>query len=195
MPKLSDKVRKFVDKQEPDASGGGFAVIREKYVHARLEAVTVEDDDRYGESWNLTFGSLVGDASGTEYPGKQFYRLSIPAGSKPPADYRPYKGGVRNEDATPAECQDAWTKKIEKDGAKLHALFDVAGYTTDSDTDELLGETYLLELAVQKAKSGAREGQEVNRVMGFGKPGSNLAAAGDGAGGGGASAAADEDEF
>lgn len=47
----------------------------------------------------------------------------------------------------------------------LKAAFDAFGYTTDSDTEEMLGEWAVLHITQEVAQQGKRAGQTVNRVQ------------------------------
>lgn len=47
----------------------------------------------------------------------------------------------------------------------LKQAFDAFGYTTDSDTDEMLGEWAVLYITQEVAQQGAKAGQTVNRVQ------------------------------
>lgn len=195
MPKLTTGQQKFVGKQDPEnARGRTFTVIQESKVLAKLEEVNVGYTDNDEEYWNCVFGSLVGAESGDEYPGKQFFRINLPKG-KAPASYRPYKNGQKNEDATPEEIAEAWQKRIERSGAQLNALFTIAGFTLDSDTDELIGSQYGLDISVERARGGKHQGKDVNRVDGLFAPTGGEASGDDFDGDGGGSAAGADDEF
>lgn len=168
MPKLEGRVLKFVEKQEPDAAGGGgFVLIEEKQVLGTLAEVREEESD-YGTQWVVVWNNLT-SLSGKEYPGSLSTWLNVPGGSKPPATWKVYrKGSDVTDTLSAAEKQDAWTEQIQKQGAKIHALFAIPGYTTDSDTDELVGEIYLLDVGVVAKKGDATV--KYNKVWGFQNP-------------------------
>lgn len=192
MPKLAGRVQKFVDKQEPNAEGGGgFVVIEEPQVLGALAEVREEEGD-FGTQWVVSWDKLT-SLSGKEYPGKLTLWMNIPGSSKAPAGWKVIRGGQDvTETKSAAEIQDLWTEQITKQAARVHALFAVPGYTTDSDTDELIGELYLLDIGTRPRKDSP--GQKVNRVFGFRSP---KEATGDGgfAEGGEAGKATDDDEF
>ena len=59
-----------------------------------------------------------------------------------------------------------WANTSLSDNAvwKLKEMFDAFGYTTDSDTDELIGETVKLIVSQRVIGSGARKGELGNNV-------------------------------
>ena len=54
----------------------------------------------------------------------------------------------------------------EKAKGKMKSVFDAFGYSTDSDTDEMIGEWVVLHLGQEVATQGKRAGQTVNRILG-----------------------------
>lgn len=190
IPKLADRVAKYVAKQEPSL-GSSFEPIQVPKVIGTLKEVR-EEEGEYDVQWVAVFSDLV-DLAGRTYGGSLFYRMTIPGGSKPPAGWVPYINGVKREDATAAERQDAWTKRIADQGARLHGFFDIVGYTPDSDSDEVIGEKYGLNISVRtNRKDATRKYNSVDGLFDANKAtdGDDLddaSAAGGGAG--------DDDEF
>lgn len=188
MPKLAGPVQKFVDKQKPDAAGGGgFVLIEEPQVLGALAEVR-EEEGEYGTQWVVTWDKIV-SLSGKEYPGNLTLWMNVPGKSKAPADWKPRRKGATVEGLSAAERQEMWTEQISKQGARIHALFAVPGYTTDSDTDELIGEIYLLDIGIVKGDKDPT--RKFNKVWGFRSP---KDATDDGGFGDGDSADSDSDD-
>lgn len=59
------------------------------------------------------------------------------------------------------------TSLSPKSAGNLKATFDAFGYSTDSDTDEMIGEWAVLTVDIEIASQGKRSGQRVNRVRGL----------------------------
>lgn len=192
MPKLADRVQKFVDKQEA-SYGYSFEPIPVPKVIGTLKEVR-EEEGEFSTQWVAVFGDLV-DLAGKEWGGQLFYRMTIPGGSKPPAGWAPYIGGVKREDASAAERADAWKKQIEAQGAKLHGFFEIVGYATNSDTDELINEKYGLNISVRSStKDPTRKYNQVDGLFDANQAGDDGgfgAEGGDGTGAGGD----DSDDF
>lgn len=165
MPKLNTKVQRYVDKQEASFGSSGFEVIPDPKVIGTLEEVREEEGKNGVTRWVLVFGSLV-NLAGKEYSGKLFHRLSIPGGSTPPAEWRVWS---KNEDITDtlsaAEVKERWLETIERWAGLVRGFFEVVGYTTDSDTDEMVGEKFGLNLVIEGHYQDKT--RKVNRVTGF----------------------------
>jgi hypothetical protein len=54
----------------------------------------------------------------------------------------------------------------DKARGKMKSVFDAFGYSTDSDTDEMIGEWVVLHLVQEVQSQGKRAGQTVNRIVG-----------------------------
>lgn len=190
MPKLAARVQKFVEKQEA-SYGFSFEPIPVPKVIGTLREVR-EEEGEFSTQWVAVFDKLV-DLAGKEWGGTLLYRMTIPGGSKPPAGWAPYIGGVKREDATAAEKADAWQKQIDNQGARIKGFFEIVGYSTDSNTDELIGEKYGLNISIRSGtKDPTRKFNQVDGLFDANQAGD---AGDDLAGADGGTAAGDDDEF
>lgn len=64
------------------------------------------------------------------------------------------------------ENRKAWVYTTLADGAewKLKEVFTALGYSADSDTDEMIGESCLLSLTTRTISTGDRKGEKSNQV-------------------------------
>lgn len=149
MPKLATRIQKFVEKQEA-SFGFSFEPIPVPKVIGKLAEVR-EEEGEFSTQWIAVFGDLV-DLAGKSWGGTLQYRMTLPGGSKPPAGWSPYIGGVKDENASAAVRADEWKKQIEKQAAKLKGFFEIVGYSSDSDTDEVIGEKYGLNISIRPSR-------------------------------------------
>jgi hypothetical protein len=148
MPKLAAKMATAVAAQTADAGSGTFEPLPAGRYTGNLSGVEVRQGSGWIQ-WSVEFQDLH-NADGDKVPGRQWYTLWMPA-------EKPREGQDRKQ----FEEMNARTE------AKLQQFFTVAGYTTDSDTDEMIGTTYGLIVGHRVIKSGAREGERVNEVKGL----------------------------
>lgn len=153
MPKLAAKDRKKVDKAE--ATSGGFEPLEPgKYV-GTLEAVESKVSGNGNHYWNCVFTDIT-DLDGNQHPGKQWYMVMLPI-DKMPADYKP-----KSSKKSPEE---AWATYQGLTAGRIKAFFEAFGYTTDSDTDEMVGDKAVLQIGVETIQPPSpKAGQATNRV-------------------------------
>jgi hypothetical protein len=106
--------------------------------------------------WNVTFADIRNN-KGEQQPGRLFWNLMLPTQDAPPDDFKP---GEQGRD-------DKWTKYQDRCYGQLHGFFEALGFTTDSDTDEMLGERCLVVVGVETIQQGPRTGLQTNRVNGI----------------------------
>jgi hypothetical protein len=63
-----------------------------------------------------------------------------------------------------------WISLGEKSAWKMRQFFDALGFTLDSDTDEMVGETARLYVVKVTQEQGKLAGQKVNRVTKYADP-------------------------
>lgn len=146
MPKLSKKKAKAVESAE--ITGGDFPLIEPGLYVARLREVAVAEG-RYAPRWTAEFEEIH-DLDGNKVPGRQWYGMNVPDDGPAPDDYP-------NGDAK-------WQQFQRMSNGNLHGFFEAFGYTTDSDTDEMIGEWAAIQIGIRTADGGAKKGQKVNQV-------------------------------
>lgn len=152
MPKLDKKTAGTVEKEDA-VHGGDFAPIKPGKYLARLSEVEVQDDlNKYDAAqWSAEFDNLRSLEDLDEpVPGRQWLRLTLPTSNTPHPAYE--KGPTQ------------WEKYQKMLRGRLKAFFEAFGYTSDSDTDEMIGEWAVITVAIETAQAGKREGQPVNVV-------------------------------
>lgn len=158
MPKLDTKTSKSVAEAEASSGGGEYTLIEPGRYFATLTNVEVREG-RYGPQWSAEF-SDIHDAKGMRQPGRQWYNLNVPVdGHMSPA----YQNG-----------EDKWMKFQEVNRSKMKQFFEAFGYTTDSDTDEMVGERVAIDIEIRTIQNGPRTGERVNGVKAV-HPATNLA--------------------
>lgn len=154
MPKLNKTIARRAQDAEPQS--GAFEPLKPgKYV-ATLAKVEARTTNAGNPMWVAEFTDLSNLASGERAPGRQWYNLNLPVDGPMPKGYQP-----KNSKKTPKE---AWETSQNLSASRLHAFFDAFGYTTDSDTDEMLGEQCVLQVGIRTIQQGARTGERVNNV-------------------------------
>ena len=144
MPKLPASIRKEVN----DATTMEYTLIEPGRYFATLSNVEVKDG-KYGPQWSAEFDTIT-DAKGTKSPGRQWYNLNLPVDGHMPAAY--------------LNGEDKWEKFQDVNRSKMKQFFQAFGYTSDSDTDEMIGETIAMDIEVRTIQSGNRTGERVNSV-------------------------------
>lgn len=159
MPKLAKKMAKQASEAK-EVSEGFEPLPAGKYI-ATLAGV----EERVAQStkapmWGIEMEDLQ-DLDGEEQPGRQFTNLVLPGDdNKMPDDY---EGNSRSKKS----LEDQWANRNEFLAGKLKQFFEAFGYTTDSDTDELIGERCVIALSVETIGAGKRKGQLGNQITGF----------------------------
>lgn len=147
MPKLTTDIAGKV--AQTDASGPTeYSLIEPGRYFATLSNVEVREG-KYGPQWNCEFHEIT-TADGKRIPGRQWYNLNLPVdGHMHPA----YQNG-----------EDKWEKFQEVNRSRLKQFFDAFGYTSDSDTDEMVGEKAAIDIEIRTIQNGPRTGEQVNSV-------------------------------
>lgn len=147
MPRLAPAISKQVDNAEV-TEGGGFALIEPGRYFATLSNVEVKDG-KYGPQWSAEFQTIQA-ADGTTVPGRQWYNLNIPVEGNMPTNY--------------LNGEDKWLKFQDVNRSRMKQFFEAFGFTTDSDTDEMIGETVAIDIEIRTIQNGPRTGERVNGV-------------------------------
>ena len=164
MPKLPSAAAKAVEKSEAVHGGGGsFEPLAPGKYLAQLREVTVRDQtDKHGHTqWSAEFENLHSLEDHEKAPGRQWLNLTVPLGKKMPASY--------------TNGPEKWEKYQAMVMGRLKAFFESFGYTTDSDTDEMIGEWAVITVSQRTIQDGPKTGEITNRVDGI----ESLADAGD----------------
>lgn len=147
MPKLTAEVSQQVTNTEGSAPTE-FSLIEPGRYFATLAHVEVRDG-KYGPQWSAEFHDIT-SADGKRVPGRQWYNLNLPVDGHMPSNYM--------------NGEDKWGKFQEVNRSKMKQFFDAFGYTTDSDTDEMVGEQVAIDIEIRTIQSGPRTGEQVNSV-------------------------------
>ena len=150
MPKLPKTVAKKAQKAE--ATTGGFEPLPAGKYLARLRGVKSSVSQNFPDHvvrWSAEFGDLH-DLEGNNYPGRQWLNLSVIQDEEMPASYT--KG------------EKSWGQYVNISHGTLKGFFEGMGFTTDSDTDEMVGEVALLKISVRTIQNGPRKGEKTNQV-------------------------------
>lgn len=103
-------------------------------------------------------------------PGRYAARLSkVESRQGPAGEYWSWEFEAIHDTEGNAKPGRLWhtTSLSPKSAGNLRATFDAFGYSTDSDTDEMIGEWVTLAVDIEIAGQGKRAGQRVNRVRGL----------------------------
>lgn len=158
MPKLPKKEAKRTSEAE-EVRDGFEPLPAGKYI-ATLSAV----EDKIAQSsgapmWGIEMEDLY-DLEGNEQPGRQFSNLTLPGDDEMPDDYT---GNPRSKKS----LEDQWTSRNDFLRSKIKQFFTAFGFTTDSDTDEMIGERCVIQLTIETIGAGKRAGQLGNQIAGF----------------------------
>jgi len=150
MPKLDKKTAAAVETTEA-AHGGDFEPIAPGNYLARLAGVEARDEtNKYDlTQWSAEFEEIH-SLDGVRQPGRQWLNLTLPGGNTPPASY--------------ANGAEKWEKYQNMLRGRLAAFFEAFGYSSDSDTDEMVGEWALITIGIRTIQSGIRQGEKTNEV-------------------------------
>ncbi len=152
MPKLAAKVAKKVAKAE--ASSGEFQPLPPGKYLATLTEVEAKKSNAGAPMWVAEFEDITNSDDEVQ-PGRQWYNLMLPQ-DKMPEDYKPKRSKKSPEEA--------WESYQELCHGRLKAFFEAFGYSTDSDTDEFIGEQCVLQIGIRTIQNGARAGEKTNSV-------------------------------
>ena len=144
MPKMDTKTRAKAEKAE--AVTGSFEPIPTGKYLADLRAVEAKKSQAGNPIWTWEFDNIR-DLKGTAFPGRQWFTSTLPL-DKMPADAN----------------KDKWETAQRLSAGRLKAVFEAFGYSLDSDTDEMLGETVVLQVGIETIKQGPKMGERTNRV-------------------------------
>lgn len=147
MPKLDKTMLKAVESAE--VTTGEFSLIEPGRYFATLAKVEVRDANYGGTQWSCEFHDIT-DINGQKQPGRQWLNLNLPVAGAMPATY--------------TNGEDKWQKFQAVSAARLKQFFEAFGYTTDSDTEEMIGEQAVIEIEIRTIQSGPRRGEQVNGV-------------------------------
>lgn len=146
MPKLNTAAQEAVNTAE---AFSGYSLIEPGRYLATLAKVEVKDGNHGGMQWSAEFNE-ISSLDGTRQGGRQWLNLNLPISGAAPASY--------------LNGQEKWEKFQAVSAARLKAFFEAFGYTTDSDTDEMVGEQAIIEIEVRTIQNGPRRGEQVNGV-------------------------------
>lgn len=152
MPKLDGKTAGAVDETEA-THGGDFEPIKPGKYLGRLTGVEVRDEKNKYDAlqWSAEFDQLRSlEDLDSVVPGRQWLNLTLPTTAKPHSAY--------------TNGPEKWEKYQNMLRGRLKAFFEAFGYTSDSDTDELLGEWAVITVSIKTAQGGKKVGQPVNQV-------------------------------
>jgi hypothetical protein len=149
MPKLSKKMAKAAANAE--ISSGDFPLLDPGFYYAQLMSVDVRDGN-YAPQWTAEFHNLFSERTGEKASGRQWYRMHIVPEGDMPANY---PNGPKK-----------WANWQKMSLGVVHGFFDAFGYSTDSDTDELVGEWVKIKVKIRTIQQGDRKGEKVNDVGG-----------------------------
>lgn len=147
MPKLTAQAQQAVETVE--AFSGDYALIEPGRYLASLTKVEVKDANHGGLQWSAEFNEIH-TLDGTRQPGRQWLNLNLPIAGKAPASY--------------TNGDEKWEKFQAVSAARVKAFFQAFGYTTDSDTDEMIGEKAIIEIEIRTIQNGPKRGQQVNGI-------------------------------
>ena len=147
MPKLNAKLATTVGNAE--ATTGSYELIKPGRYAATLSNVEVKDGNHGMVQWSAEFNEIT-DTNGSKIPGRQWLNLNVPTDGPAPASY--------------VNGPDKWASYQSVSAARLKSFFEAFGYTSDSDTDEMLGERALIEIEIRTIQNGPRRGEQVNGV-------------------------------
>lgn len=147
MPKLNQGLAQAVGEAE---AVHGFGLIEPgKYV-ARLAEVRADTTSAGNPMWVCEFQDIR-TLDGQRVPGRQWWNLNLPLDpNTPPANYE--KGPEK------------WAQAQGLSAGRLKAFFDAFGYTSDSDTEEMIGEEAVITIGVRTIQQGARQGEKANQI-------------------------------
>lgn len=156
MAKLNNNLAQVVSTAQ-DVDGGFDLLEPGRYV-----ATLFDVESRYTNAgdamWVAVFNEITKISTGERVPGRQWYNLVLPSTEPMPADYRP-----RNASTSPEK---AWEFKNNMAASRLRQFFNAMGYSTDTDTEDMIGDKCVIQISVRTIQSGARKGERTNSVAG-----------------------------
>lgn len=157
MPKLPKAAAKRASEAE-DVQDGFAPLPAGKYI-CTLAGVEDRKSEAGNDMWGIELEDLF-DLEGNEQPGRQFTNVVMAGGSKVPDDYK----GKPNSKKS---LEEQWKSRNAFLDGKIKQFFKAFGFTTDSDTDEMIGERCVISLSIETIGKGKRAGQLGNQVTGF----------------------------
>lgn len=148
MPKLDAQMAKAVAETEVTTGGGEYSLIEPGRYFATVSNIEAREG-RYGPQWSVEFNEIT-SADNNRQPGRQWYNLNIPVDGHMSPNYQ--------------NGEDKWEKFQAVNRSRLNQFFAALGYTTDSDTDEMVGERAVIEIEIRTIQNGPRTGERVNSV-------------------------------
>ena len=145
MPKLPAKIAKAATAETTEI-GGAFEPLPAGRYAAKLSAVNASTNSQGNPMWTIEFDNIT-TLDGAKKPGRQFLRINLPTDA-PGRDQEKSK----------------WETSVRMANARLKQFFESMGFTTDSDTDEMIGSRVGLQLTVRTIQQGARTGEKTNEV-------------------------------
>jgi hypothetical protein len=169
MPKLTAKQTKTIEEAK-EVSTSFEAWPSGKYIGTLREVEERTGKESGNAYWSVEFEDFV-DLDGEKYPGRQWYNVMLPI-SKMPKDYLPKK--MRDKGLAVSDLDDdqleereaAWENYQGMVAARIKEFFAAFGYTSDSDTDEMVGEQCIVIIGQQTQQVGQNKGKVVNVVNG-----------------------------
>lgn len=149
MPKLNAKLKKAVDQSE--AVTGEFEPLRAGKYIGTLSEVEAKNSSNGNPMWVAEFTDIR-DLDDETKPGRLWLNLNLPTTNTPPEDY--------------AKGEEKWVQYQNMCKGRLKSFFEAFGYTTDSDTDEMVGDDCVLVVGVRTIQNGERAGEKTNSVNG-----------------------------
>lgn len=153
MPKLTPQDQQKA-AQAPEMTTGEFEPLKPGKYLATLLSVDARESAAGNPMWVAEFGELY-NADGVRQPGRQWYNLNLPTSPTPPASYT--KGAEK------------WEQYQTMCAVRIRSFFDAFGYSVDSDTDELIGDSVVIRVAQRTIQQGPRAGEVTNSVEGVEK--------------------------
>lgn len=147
MPKLAKKYAAAVEQAE--ISTGDFPLLDPGYYYVQLAEVEVMEGN-YAPRWSATLSNIHKKETLEEIPGRQWFNMNVPEDGPAPANYT---GGDKK-----------WASFQSMSKGQLHGFFEAFGYSTDSDTDEMIGEWAVAKIVIETINGGNRKGEKTNRV-------------------------------
>lgn len=157
MPKLPKAAAKRASEAE-EVQDGFEPLPAGKYI-CTLAGVEDRKSAAGNDMWGIELEDLF-DLEGNEQPGRQFTNIVMAGPAKVPDSYE----GKPNSKKS---IEEQWKSRNDFLDSKIKQFFTAFGFTTDSDTDEMIGERCVISLSVETIGAGKRQGQLGNQVTGF----------------------------
>jgi hypothetical protein len=161
MPKLAPKDQERVAEAE-ETTGGFDPLPSGKYV-ATLKSVEDKLSKKGNAMWGVAFEEIH-DLDGNKQPGQQFTNLVLAGDDDDiPEDYVQTEASLKRDESR----EEAWINRNAFLNGKIKRFFSAFGYTSDSDTDEMIGERCVLKIKKTTIGEGKRKGEPGNEIDDF----------------------------